>query len=529
MTREGICLKDKKLQSPPAAAVGTSLDGELTKVAKGAGITFFGSVLGKGINYISRIIIARLLGAEFFGFYVIGFAIFGLAELLSRMGLHEGALRYVSIYMGEEDKKKVKGTITESIAFSFGIGVCIGLILFFGSNFIATNIFHKPDLSGILKLFSVGIPFMASMTVTAFATRGFQKMQYYVYTKNVFQPVANLLLIVLFYSIGFELYGAIGAQVISAGFGLCCAIYFIKQVFPEIKNIKTSLETAKLLRFSVPLLVSGFSGFLIMWTDTLMLGHFMPTDKVGIYQAAFQTSLLLNVVLMAFNSIFGPIIADMYNRQQTDKLNELFKIITKWTLYLTLPLFLMVLFLAKGVMYLFGPKFIIGWVPLVILASSQLVSASVGSVGQILTMSGHQKLWLYNTSTIAVLNVILNLLFIPLLGIVGAAVATATSVGILNLLSLLEVRLLIGISPFDKRHIKILIGGLSALAVCSFQSVIIRGYIPLYYNAIVVLLIVGGTFGLMLKLVKADKEDRLILNILRNKIKRCYEDKFNRI
>ena len=49
-----------------------SLKGLVPQIAKGAGITFFGDLLGKGVTFISQILIARLLGTELFCLYALG-------------------------------------------------------------------------------------------------------------------------------------------------------------------------------------------------------------------------------------------------------------------------------------------------------------------------------------------------------------------------------------------------------------------------------------------------------------------------
>src|SRR3972149_4116933 len=102
---------------------------DITKVAREAGTTLIGSVIGRGLFFITQVIIARFLGAEVFGLYILGLTILKITELISRFGLHAGAMRFVSIYR-KESPSRVKGTLTSTLSISFINGIVLGVILF---------------------------------------------------------------------------------------------------------------------------------------------------------------------------------------------------------------------------------------------------------------------------------------------------------------------------------------------------------------------------------------------------------------
>ena len=79
----------------------------LRKIAKGAGIGFTGTFIG--IGYLSRMVIARFLGASDYGLVCLGFAAMSIATALSMVGLDTGIQRYVSFYKGTGDKERIKG------------------------------------------------------------------------------------------------------------------------------------------------------------------------------------------------------------------------------------------------------------------------------------------------------------------------------------------------------------------------------------------------------------------------------------
>jgi len=486
------------------------------KIVKGAGITFVGVILGRGLSYVSHIVIARLLGAELFGLYILGLSLLNFSARISNMGLDSGALRYVSVYNGEGNKGKVKGTIIQTVGFSFLVGLVVGLALFVSAKWIATVLFRNLELTNIIKIFAVGVPFMASMNVAAVVTRAFQKMQYAVYINNIYYPVTKLILVILLYLFGLKLYGAIWATVSAAVLGLMFAFFYIKKLFPEIlAATRPIFGTIELLKFSIPLLFANLSSFFLMWSDTIILGYFRPVIEVGIYRAAVQTALLLELILGAFNWVFAPIIANLYHRKELHAIETIFKNTTKWISYLSLPIFLIIIFEAKEILGIFGVEFTKGWLVLVIFSFSLFMNNAIGPVGSILTMTGHQNLWFCLCLLTASLNIILNISLIPKFGMLGAAIATATAIMLLNSFGLFEVHSILRMLPYDKRYWKGLLAGLAAFTVAWILKIFL-GDGSIYSFAFVTLSIIG-VFPLVLLVLKLDPEDKMVFNTLRAK------------
>ncbi len=494
-------------------------ENDVRKVARGAGISFFGSLFGAGIYGLSHLIIARFLGAELFGIYSLGFAIFGVAEILSRIGLHEGAVRYVALYLGEGDYRRAKGVVFQSITFSFIVGVAIGAILFLSSGFIAERIFHNISINNVIKLFSLGVPFGASLIVALYVTRGFQKIRYFVGVRNFFNPLVNLSLIGVFYIAGFKLYGAICAWIISAVLSLVVTLFLINRELKVAKDVKPLFETSKLITFSLPLSISDFLFFLIMWTDALMLGYFKTEVEVGIYRVAVQIAFILTIFLRSFVTIFAPVISDLYNRNKRQQLENLFKITAKWISFLTLPACIIVAFLARDIMALFGDKFVLGSYVLVILIVAQLIRCSIGPARHMLIMSGHHKIILFNDIAVAGINVLLNFLLIPQYGMHGAAIATGISIVLMSFVQLVEVFHFLKMHSFKISFLK----GLIAAGVCIVFLGFIKEYISEDIFQVKRLLIISCStlivYLISIFVLKLDAEDKFVLSMVAGKLR----------
>lgn len=499
------------------AAAGDTLDGLVKRLAKGAGVSLLGDAAGKALAVLSQVIIARLLGAEQFGLYALGLVLFNLAQVLSTMGFSQTALRYVSIYHRAGDRAKLKGTLVQCLGFPFAAGLVWMVLLFLGSDLLASFL-RKPDLAPVIRVISLGVPLMSSLMVAAQATRGFHKTHYFVYVRNLLYPAVNLLLaVVLVYLCGRGVAGVAAALVLAAWCGLMLALWFLRQEFPNFARVRASYDTSVLLRFAGPLALAAALQLLLLQVDVLMLGRLRPSADTGIYSVASHVIVLMASGMMAIISVFSPVVADLYHRQRLEKLDSLLKVAGKWVFLLTTPIFVVLVVCPGGVMGVFGAEFAQGWPALLILAVSTFLSISFGPSEQVISMVGKQDFVLYNTAGALLLDVVLNLLLIPRLGMTGAALATGISLLCHHAAALLELWLLLRLSPLSRKYLKSVVAGLGAATVAFFVRLFLDDVHYLGQLAVTVLA-VGSTFVILLLVLGLDREDRIVIWAILNRL-----------
>ncbi len=95
------------------------------------------------------------------------------------------------------------------------------------------------------------------------------------------------------------------------------------------------------------------------WTDTLMLGYFMTSDMVGLYNGAVPLAHLLPTILISFSFLYLPIAAQFYARNQMEELKRIYQVLARWIFIITLPIFLVLLLFPDTVLgFLFGATYI---------------------------------------------------------------------------------------------------------------------------------------------------------------------------
>jgi O-antigen/teichoic acid export membrane protein len=238
-------------------------------------------------------------------------------------------------------------------------------------------------------------------------------------------------------------------------------IYSIRKLPIEIAKTGTCANsdadpvTKRLLLFSLPLLVTFILSIIILHMDTLMLGYFKTTTIVGLYNAAHPISQLIPVFLMSLVFIYLPIASQLYSKNLMEEMRRNYMILTKWVFSATFPLFLILFLFPETVLNaFFGPSYVEASLALQILALGLFLPVFLGPNAATLVAIGKTKLNMIDDLIGAITNVSLNIFLIPMMGIVGAAIASAISLAVINTLKSMQIYQMHKIHPFTKNYLK---------------------------------------------------------------------------
>jgi O-antigen/teichoic acid export membrane protein len=155
---------------------------------------------------------------------------------------------------------------------------------------------------------------------------------------------------------------------------------------------------------------------------------------------ALRISTTTALVLIAVNSVVAREFAVLHSQGRKPELTRVAQRAAFWTLALAAPLILTFLAFPLEILGLFGQQFLAGAWPLRLFAIAQLINVSTGQVASLLIMTGHEKWMRNNILASAALNLVGNLLLVPFLGALGAAISTAFCVSLMNLIAWWLVR-----------------------------------------------------------------------------------------
>ena len=196
-------------------------------------------------------------------------------------------------------------------------------------------------------------------------------------------------------------------------------------------------DLSTLMRTALPLMVVSSMSLVIMWSDVIIIGVFGTSEDVGTYTPAARTALLIQLGLAAIAAVVQPRLAVLYNSGESKRLEQLARNTSLLGTMVGLPALVVIEAAAPWFMGLFGAGFQDGAGALRILAVGQFINVSVGNTGLLLSMSGRER-YLQRTMVLGAL---------AMLGINGAAIATALSVAGVNIANLTFVRKTMDIQP----------------------------------------------------------------------------------
>ena len=142
----------------------------------------------------------------------------------------------------------------------------------------------------------------------------------------------------------------------------------------------------------------------------------------------------------------APKFATLYQSNNLSDLKKLVQFITLLLIIYSVVILIISIIFGKFILSVWGAEFINGYYIFIILACGQFFNVSSGSVGTILTMTGFEKKLLFVNTFFMFFNIILNLIFISLWGVIGAAFAYSISIFGMNFSRAFYVYKFVGIN-----------------------------------------------------------------------------------
>jgi O-antigen/teichoic acid export membrane protein len=471
-------------------------------------------VLGLAAN----ILLSRILGPTDLGKYQLGYVLVQLAASFCILGLDKALMRYFPLL-------EARGIGGRKLLFIQGAWIVIAISLAFSTALLfiapvlASSYFHSPDMKGVVRMFCLCLPFFALVRFLTGAMAAIKRADFGSQITNILTPAVFLSGLIIVSVTQTGVYGAIVGRSVSMLIAAVALMWFFLRHLPNDGGRPREAGHFKgYAMLSMPLFFVGLGYLLLGQMDTIMLGHYVPEKDVGIYSVAVRISVFVLLGLEIILPIVGPFWAQFAETSDLLSTRTLFGTVTKWISQAGLIIFAFIVVFRVELLRVFGKGFEPGATVVWILCLGQLANAVTGPTGQLLSMTGKQRLEVMNTVGMVGVNFFLNLFLIPRFGMNGAAIATGLSIASINLIKVLQVYFLFGLQPYTVKYLK----GVAAVASASLGSYATRILLLHYgFGSYAVLLLAGLTFVVIATVVLwalgLDEEDKLALLALRRR------------
>lgn len=424
-----------------------SSDGERAKTQRDALLAFAVRVLSAGLLYLTQIVLARWMGGSEYGIYVFVWTWVLVLGGISHLGLNLASIRLAPVYGETGDLDRLRGLIRGVRLIALLSGTTVMALGILGVWLLDDGIDNHFVLPIYLAL--VCIPLYALTDVQDGIGRGNAWMSVALIPPYVLRPLLLLAAMFVAKAAGLPMDAptAAGSAIIATWLtGILQALLINARSRRTLPSGPYRTDYHGWLKISLPLLVILCAELLLQNTDILVISRFMPPADVAIYFAAGKTMALIMFVHYAVGSAVAHKFAALNARGDHEGLRAFVCDSVNWTFWPSLAGALIILALGKPLLWLFGPEFDTGYPVMCILVIGFLCRSAMGPAEYLLNMLGEQVLCAVVLFGAALLNIALNFILVPRLGLIGAASATAATLVLVALANALVVWHRLGIT-----------------------------------------------------------------------------------
>jgi O-antigen/teichoic acid export membrane protein len=389
---------------------------------------FFVRAASAAVLYLSQVVLARWMGAANYGIYVWVWTLVLILGGLSHFGLGAALVRLIPMYREKGDLDTLRGLLIGVRWLAMFSGAVIALIAY---SLLRSNpdsldeAYLLPAALGI-----VCIPLFAMTDVQDGLGRAQGWLSIALVPPYVLRPV--VLLVVMSFAHAFNLPMDATTAVFSA-IVACWAAAIVQTLMVQQRLDREMVKGERVYKFgiwlraSLPMLVVYAAELVLQNADILVLSAYVPPEQIGMYFAAAKTMALVMFVHYAVGSVVAKDFAALHARGDKAALTAYARDAVRWTFWPSLAAAIAILILGRPLLWLFSPQFVDAYPVMLILVAGFLFRASVGPAEFVLNALGEQNACAAVACSVAVLDIVLNLLLVPAFGLMGAAIATAIS------------------------------------------------------------------------------------------------------
>ena len=461
----------------------------LATIARGGSLYTVGKVVSDAGEFLLHLLVSRWLGAGLYGLFAYGKTLAFTALLLTNLGSDKSIVRYLPQYEHDPERRRFLLALAWLSSIGGGLAVSGGLFIFAPT--IAQITLDEPEFVAVLRLFAVVLLVDTAANLLYATFRALERIEYEILSKRLFKPVLRVVAVGVALISGVSIFGVVAAMVVASVVTLGVAGYLFvtrTEIRPKLRSPAATRETVRgYYNYSLPLTAKEAGTVMQGRVDVLMVGFFLSSTVVGIYNVSVLLAGVLYVPLLAANQLFAPVASRLYSQGQLADLEAIYRAVTRWILTVSLVLAAVIGVFRIELLGLFGTEFTAGSVVLLLFVASQLCNAATGPSGDLLMMTDHQYAVMINEWVFGVANVMLNIIFIQLFGFVGAAVASAGVLAVRNVVKVTEVWYFEGVHPYGKSLYKPVV----AVGVATAVLLVVQFVVPIGYIGLVVGIPVG--------------------------------------
>lgn len=409
-------------------------------------ITYIGFAIG-GINTIY--LYPVFLGATYYGLtnYITSSA--NVIMPLFAIGMQNTLVKFYSQYETEAERNRFL-----SFTVLFPLLLIIPL-LFIGFLFQDEILFFLSKKNAVVKNYIWLIPFiglcMAYFEIFYAWLRVHMHSVFGNFIKEVGLRTASLFLLMGVYFHWITVEGFVYATAVVYLIALLVTMFYAFSIQKPNFQFTIPVNTKDILTYTFYIILSGSVANLLLDGDKMILNQYMNIENIAFYSVATYIALVISVPSRAMHQIVYPITAKLMHENKHDEMNILYKK-TSINLQMVGGYVMLGIFVNINMLYkMVPPEYAGGIMVVFMIGLSKYFDLILGNNNAIIFNTKYYRTVLFLGVLLVILTVGLNMIFIPLYGIIGSAFATLLSITMYSLAKLLFVVKKLDLYPFTKQ------------------------------------------------------------------------------
>jgi len=370
------------------------------------------------------VVLARILDPNGYGLLYLAIGIIGSIKIFSKLGIAKSTGRYIAEY-----KNKSPDQITNIVLFSFKLNLAtisvVVITLYFGRDYIA-DIVGEPEIAQFI-LYGTGlILFGTIFTLNNRILQGLEEITIASRLRAI-EEVCKSLLAITLAVLGFGAIGAFVGYIIGFAIAVVLGMWYITTQFLRVSDYSSMSKNLKvdITKYAVPLTATSTANVLDKRVDIILIGFFLSPISVAYYTISKQIIQFIETPMSALAFVLSPAFGSLKASDDLEAVAEIYEEALFHSLLLYIPATAGLILVSDPLINIvFGEDYSGGVIVLQVLAAYAILRSVAKITSGGLDYLGRARHRAYAKGITSILNVGLNILLIPLYGVVGAAAAT---------------------------------------------------------------------------------------------------------
>ena len=361
---------------------------------------------------------------------------------LALMGTNQSIIYYSGLLKARKSIESIRAVYSKMIKIICVLSfIVLALYIVFFSQEKVNEFFNNEESFSLLLKSILTLVFFALTMLNIDTIRALQKTVLSEIYRSLFRylPVFFLAAVLLKFNQQAYLVEAYLTGFVLLSFFSSVRVHKIFKTLQKPNKKSESFSMHEIFKTSAPMALSAIAYFIMQSIDIIILSIYEGFDQIAYYSVSVKLAMVTTLALMSVNIVIAPRIAEIYEKQNLQDMQQLIKHSTRIIFFISLFVLSILFLFSQEILSLFGPDYIKANQALLFLLAAQFFNTVSGPGAIYLNMTGRQKTLNKILILGLIINISLNFYFIPVEGINGAAKATLVSLIIWNAITTLLV------------------------------------------------------------------------------------------